>query len=637
MPKARSVYKKKRAKVFYTKGMTSRGAQAAPTPSSSSSSAPTPSIPPSTTPAPTSTPASSSTQVPTPVSTSAPTPRRPILTTTQSGKKITQAREAAAASQPGPSSMPQPEPDNTGDYHLIKMSSLMKAVSAFSCCGSPLSVSENRSSRRGLVVKIAICCSVCGKKSVLTDPYSDEDLEVNQRSVLAARAIGKGRQGLATFTGMMGMLPPVASQHYTVYNDKIGAALSVEREVNTSAAAAQLRKDAADDEIVDVRVTCDATWQKRGHTSLYGVVVVASWDTGQVLDTEVLSKWCDECSQHRHIDPTSVEFLDWWEGHQAWCEANYTGSSGAMEAAGALKIWKRSVEKFKLRYTAMIADGDSSTYPTVAAAEPYGKDHPIVKHECVGHVQKRMYNHLKAAKAKRHVNNDGTVIKMGGKGRLTDTLMKQFQKYYGKAIRSNTGDAAAMANAVMAIFYHSISTDTHPLHFRCPPGETSWCKYKRAEAKGEPPPSRKPAFHLDIAPIVKRVFLDLSSPALMERCVLGATQNQNECFNSLIWNRCPKTSFSSVVIVKIAVDFAVITFNSGQGALRGLLRRLGYNESPTLMKFLDSKDELRAWQAEYKGKELIKKRRRQMRLDRVAVEEANTAAEGGPSYVPGGF
>ena len=86
-----------------------------------------------------------------------------------------------------------------------------------------------------------------------------------------------------------------------------------------------------DDEIVNVRVTCDGTWSRRGHQAIYGVVVVAAWDTGQVLDTEVLSKFCYLCHQKRNIDPTSDEFLDWWEVHQEDCSANYYGSSGAME------------------------------------------------------------------------------------------------------------------------------------------------------------------------------------------------------------------------------------------------------------------------------------------------------------------
>ena len=160
------------------------------------------------------------------------------------------------------------------------------------------------------------------------------------------------------------MLPPLTQTHHSYHYDHIKRATEAEKQSNMSAAAALLRKDADEDEIVDVKVTCDATWQKRGHQSLYGVVVVASWDTSQVLDTEVLSKWCHECNAKRHLDPTSEQFLDWWEGHQHLCGQNFYGSAGSMEAEGALNIWKRSVEKHKLRYTAMIADGDSSTYPT---------------------------------------------------------------------------------------------------------------------------------------------------------------------------------------------------------------------------------------------------------------------------------
>ena len=627
-----SIKRKKRAKVF-------RGYKSAP-PASTSTPAPAP-TPPASSPAPTlPTPAPTlPTPAPTvsipPSSTSAHPPTssdEPVAFSTRSSKKIALSRDAAAASsQPGPSSE-----DNCGDYHLIRMSNLKRAVSAFSCCGSPLSVTEDRTSRRGFVVKMAICCTVCGKKSKITDPYCEDDLEVNSRSVLASRVMGKGRSGLATFACVMGMLPPLTQTHHSYHYDDIKRATEAEKQSNMSAAAALLRKDADEDEIVDVKVTCDATWQKRGHQSLYGVVVVASWDTGQVLDTEVLSKWCHECNAKRHLDPTSEQFLDWWEGHQHLCGQSFYGSAGSMEAEGALNIWKRSVEKHKLRYTAMIADGDSSTYPTICDAKPYGDSHPIIKHECVGHVQKRMYAHLKTAKAKPHFGADGKRVRMGGKGRLTDVLMKKFQRFYGKAIRSNVNNAEAMKRAVMAIFYHSYSTDDRPLHFMCPASDKSWCKYQRAIVKGEPPPPAKPTIHPDIGPYVKRVFLDLSEDSLMERCVLGATQNQNESFNSIIWNRCPKTDFASVAVVEMCVDLAVITFNSGMGALRGVLKRLNYHCGPTTSRFLDKVDDNRIWMASYKGKELVKKRRRQMRLDRVTIEEEQAQTEG-VTYSAGAF
>ena len=54
----------------------------------------------------------------------------------------------------------------------------------------------------------------------------------------------------------------------------------------------------------------------------------------------------------------------------------------------------------------------------------------------------------------------------------------------------------------------------------------------------------------------------------------------------------------------------------------GLLERLKYGLGPTLLKFLNSNDELSVWMAEYKQKELVKKCRRQMRLDRVILEGA---------------
>ena len=75
-----------------------------------------------------------------------------------------------------------------------------------------------------------------------------------------------------------------------------------EREASFANAAAELRKDVPEDQILDITVTCDGTWVRRGFQSLYGVVVVASWKTGKVLDVEVLSKHCQACATHNGMD-----------------------------------------------------------------------------------------------------------------------------------------------------------------------------------------------------------------------------------------------------------------------------------------------------------------------------------------------
>ena len=108
-----------------------------------------------------------------------------------------------------------------------------------------------------------------------------------------------------------------------------------------------------------------------------------------------------------------------------------------MESYGALNIWKRSVELYKLRYTSMISDSDSSTFKQLHASKPYGASHPVTKHECIDHVQKRMGTALRDKCEVKLVDGRGKQVRMKGKGRLTDRNIKKLTKYYGKAIRSN--------------------------------------------------------------------------------------------------------------------------------------------------------------------------------------------------------
>ena len=54
------------------------------------------------------------------------------------------------------------------------------------------------------------------------------------------------------------------------------------------------------------------------------------------------------------------------------------------------------------------------------------------------------------------------------------------------------------------------------------------------------PQALPPAVVKKLQPIYKR----LSQPKLLEKCMHGQTQNPCESFNSLLWQRCPKTVFS---------------------------------------------------------------------------------------------
>ncbi|GFX55032.1 uncharacterized protein TNCV_2305551 [Trichonephila clavipes] len=75
------------------------------------------------------------------------------------------------------------------------------------------------------------------------------------------------------------------------------------------------------DEIIDVSVSYDGTWQKRGHTSNLGLGIIIDILSGLVLDFEVLSKYCHNCVvAGRDMGVDSAEFHIWQKGHADECD-----------------------------------------------------------------------------------------------------------------------------------------------------------------------------------------------------------------------------------------------------------------------------------------------------------------------------
>ena len=72
------------------------------------------------------------------------------------------------------------------------------------------------------------------------------------------------------------------------------------------------------DDTLDVAVSFDGTWAKRGFTSLTGVVFAISVDSGEVLDYTVLSKACQKCSlKQSQCEGDDERFQEWRREHLA--------------------------------------------------------------------------------------------------------------------------------------------------------------------------------------------------------------------------------------------------------------------------------------------------------------------------------
>ena len=88
----------------------------------------------------------------------------------------------------------------------------------------------------------------------------------------------------------------------------------------------QLKTEKDDDQDVHCGVSCDVTWQERGHSSLNGCVTAISMDTGKCLDVKVMTKNCRGCKIIGGKENTP-EYQVWKVDHAGKCKQNFKGSA----------------------------------------------------------------------------------------------------------------------------------------------------------------------------------------------------------------------------------------------------------------------------------------------------------------------
>ena len=505
-----------------------------------------------------------------------------------------------------------------------------------SCKTGKLIISENV--QIGLASELSVMCnndscsfSHSAQLSVKTARFYD----VNRRSVLAMRRIGRGHAGLRKFCGVMNLPPPVTERSFIKHQKAIALAASTVADHSTKSAAEELKVLHPSSHVA---VSFDGTWMKRGFSSLYGVFVAVSWDSGRVLDFHSSGKYCPECTMWYAMmengKTTEERFSRWKLAHV--CDINTGRSAPGMESEAACVLWNRSVAKHSLMYTTFIGDGDSKSHRAVVEAKPYG-DLDVIKEECVGHVQKRLGTGLRELKRtwKGKKLDDGKLI--GGAGRLTDKMADTLQTYYGMAIRSNPHSVKDMTTAIWAGIMHRCSTDDEPQHQWCPPGEDSWCKWQCLKVTGR----QHEYQHSNSIPKavfdkMQPLYWRLADKQLLDRCQLGATQNANESFNSVLWSMCPKEQFCSKVVVDLASSLAVCTFNNGAVSLVAILAAMHCSAGRFTEIAMRREDLVRIRKSDRKSTGKEKQSRKRRRRRRRGFEEQLVEVEG-VTYQAGGF
>ena len=242
---------------------------------------------------------------------------------------------------------------------------------------------------------------------------------------------------------------------------------------------------------------------------------------------------------------------------------------------------------------------------------------------------------------------DGKPI--GGIGRLSDTRIKKFQKDYGLAIRQNTIRKSnpgrrevevavyGMKKNIIAILHHNVeSNDPAKQHRFCPPGESSWCKWKQDKATGTSTYSSGNCLPEVFLDVLKPTFMTLSDSKFLERCVLGTTQNPNECVNSMVWVRCPKHKHHGVKVIRCAAASVVCHYHNGASSRLKIMERLCIPGGVCTRVATHAKDSKRLAKSDLQVMQKEKRRRQGERLLRNHREEALQEAEG-VTYEPGDF
>ena len=287
---------------------------------------------------------STSTTTATPsISTSSATP-------TASEKKLMQSISDLLDKQSSTSESESDEVYEGRGVRLLELQGLQSALQSLlcrECHGGPVIFKEDFTKKEGLCTKPFLLCENCGNTTAIdfSTTSGSKVLAINQKAVFANKCAGGSSSSLNMFCAMLDAPLPISKNIYSQYNKDICEKSITQVQESMMKAREEIREHyeaTSEEDVVDILVSCDGTWQKRGFSSLYGAVFVIAYETGKVIDYMMMSKYFAGCNHWEKHDKLSDGYKEWKMHHK--CDANFSGSSGAMEPQGAVTLFKRSLD-----------------------------------------------------------------------------------------------------------------------------------------------------------------------------------------------------------------------------------------------------------------------------------------------------
>jgi hypothetical protein len=251
----------------------------------------------------------------------------------------------------------------------------------------------------GLNSRLQFVCHMCNAVfHIWTNEPVDENNEtpvnINTLAVESIMSIGGGLYNLNEIVSNM-EIPPMGGKTYKRHHDIVSDVwIKAATEKMLEACKREAEYATQEGEVDEFGIPCidvvaDGCWSKRSYRTNYnalsGAAAIIGKRFGEILYIAVKNKYCMICNvaEKRNETPKT---------HQ--CFKNFSGSSTSMESNIIVEGFKNSVELCGLKFTKLIADGDSSTYNKIVNSQPYDNI-KVEKIECRNHMLRNLCNKLK--------------------------------------------------------------------------------------------------------------------------------------------------------------------------------------------------------------------------------------------------
>ena len=200
-------------------------------------------------------------------------------------------------------------PERGTQWAFVDMEQLNKLLAVVQCprCQETecLRLETNEAKRCGFALLLTLSCASCGvdfsseysSPRVATETSATKPFAIIDILVAFFNQVGLGHTAMRLLGALLGTkvlhLKTFQAKEERIINTITDATDDV---LQRSASAVHAAHGVTDGVSLDVTVSFDGSWQKWGHTSLYGFGAVVEVLAGLILDYIVVSKYCHTCA-----------------------------------------------------------------------------------------------------------------------------------------------------------------------------------------------------------------------------------------------------------------------------------------------------------------------------------------------------